>query len=751
MSADYTPGQPGQDHDGGEVVDLDTARAARPAPADSGDGSGEPPAPDTTAPPADDGEDIGPVLDGTVVVRVDQPSAVRRDGEWLARLADAAAHRRPIVHPVLRSRAEATATARWVAAHYAHVTGYHATRTPKYAARLAFRSPRGAARVAGGLHRWAFDLEGHPVRIAAVLKADPETYLKLSRQRDARVRLRLPVAAGIAATGLVLAIIVALIAPPLALGLIIAAAVAALGVLGRPADAPPLIDRAVVPNRVEKLTSEIVYRALAALGIAALASAITKNPRSALEFKAPITRDGPGWRADLDLPHGVTVAEVQEKRDKLASGLRRPIGCVWPEVDHTAHPGRLILWVGDQDMSKARQPAWPLGRHGTADLFKAAAFGTDQRGRIIPITLMFASVIIGSIPRMGKTFLLRLLLLIAALDPRAEIHAYDFKGTGDLSPVETVAHRYRAGDDDEDIAYALTDFRALREEMRRRTKVIRSLPRDICPENKVTPDLASRKSLGLHPITIGVDECQVMFEHSQHGAEFEEICTDLVKRGPALGITLILATQRPDAKAIPTGISANAVLRICLKVMGQTENDMVLGTSAYKNGTRATMFAFSDKGIAYFAGEGDAPRIVRSFYIDAPMAEKIAHRARGLRQAAGTLSGHALGEVPEDTGPAFDLLADIAAVVSEPKLWSETVVTRLAELRPGVYGPWGDMAPDARAAQLTAALRPYGVRTGQVWGTTDDGTSANRRGITRDDITTAITHRNRNGGPPPAA
>ena len=58
-----------------------------------------------------------------------------------------------------------------------------------------------------------------------------------------------------------------------------------------------------------------------------------------------------------------------------------------------------------------------------------------------------------------------------------------------------MAHRYRAGDDDEDLAYALADFRALREELRRRTKVIRGLPRDICPENKVTPELASNKSL----------------------------------------------------------------------------------------------------------------------------------------------------------------------------------------------------------------------------------------------------------------
>ena len=83
-----------------------------------------------------------------------------------------------------------------------------------------------------------------------------------------------------------------------------------------------------------------------------------------------------------------------------------------------------------------------------------------------------------------------------------------------------------------------------------------------------------RKSTARRPRTYRSVRCasrkpanvsQVRFEHPSYGAEFEEICTDLVKRGPALGIFLLLATQRPDAKAIPTGISANAVLRMCLK------------------------------------------------------------------------------------------------------------------------------------------------------------------------------------------
>jgi DNA segregation ATPase FtsK/SpoIIIE, S-DNA-T family len=50
--------------------------------------------------------------------------------------------------------------------------------------------------------------------------------------------------------------------------------------------------------------------------------------------------------------------------------------------------------------------------------------------------------------------------------------------------------------------------------------------------------------------------------------------------------------------------AANAVLRTCLKVIGQVENDMVLGTSMDKNGYRATMFSREDKGVFLFAGEG---------------------------------------------------------------------------------------------------------------------------------------------------
>jgi S-DNA-T family DNA segregation ATPase FtsK/SpoIIIE len=676
-------------------------------------------------------------------VLVDSPQAQRPARPGLVGLR--AAQRRPIVPAWARSRRALGEVCRWAAGFAAHTSGYHLARSPVYAGRLVARAPRGSARVLAGWLRWLFDLEGEPVRQGVVRAQDADAYLKLARQRDRRVRWRASVSALLLAA-LGLAGMVLIVAPPLARWAALLAMVAAFGVAGRPADRP-LLERAVVVPKAPRLASEMVVRALGVLGLAGINQALARDAK-AVGFVAPITRDGPGWRADIDLPPGVTVGEVADRRDKLASGLGRPLGCVWPEGNAEVHPGRLVLWVGDQDMAKARQGAWPLAKQGAVDLFRPWPFGTDQRGRPVVMTLMFASMVIGSIPRMGKTFAMRLALLAAALDARAELHCYDLKGTGDFSVLEPVAHRYRAGDDDEDLAYALADLRALGAELRRRAKVIRGLPRDKCPENKVTPGLAGMRSLGLHPIVLGVDECQRWFEHPSYGTEIQGICEDLVRRGPALGIVPLFGTQRPDAKSLPTAISANAVLRFCLKVMGQTENDMVLGTSAYKNGVRATMFARSDRGIGYLAGEGDDPQIVRSFYVDAPAAERITARARALRDRAGTLSGHALGEDPEPTDPAARLLADILAVVpaGETRVWNQTIVARLAELRPDVYGGW-------EAEQLTAALKPYGITTGQVWATDPKtGEGANRRGIDRQAVAQAATERERrhHGREPPA-
>ncbi|MEU5971237.1 cell division protein FtsK [Streptomyces globisporus] len=645
--------------------------------------------------------------------------------------------RKPVLAGWLTDRRDFAATARHAGANAGYSALFHGVRLPVYAGRLALMSPRGACRFIATTNRWIWDREAAPLRAAAVRAEDAEEYMRLARLRAGRVRLRGLVTLVAAVFGFGFALWLYVMAPAFMYAFA-AGGVLLLGMAGQQPDAP-VIGPAVLKTEVQKLTGSIVLRGLDSIGNSRISAAIKKGgDMNGLRFTSEIVRDGPGYRADLDLPYGVTPEDIMEARKPLASGLRRKVGCVWPSPDPAEHEGRLVLWVGDKPMNETSKPAWPLLKSGTVDLFRPVVFGNDQRMRDVSVTLMFAAVVVGSIPRMGKTFLMRLFLLIAALDPRAELHAFDFKGTGDFGALEPVCHRYRAGEEDDDIEYVLDALRELKEELRRRAKVIKSLPRSRCPESKVTPELASDKSLGLHPIVAGFDECQVPFEHEEHGKEIEAICTDLVKRGPALGIVTLFGTQRPDAKSLPTGISANAVLRFCLKVMGQPANDMVLGTSMYKAGYRATMFSRSDRGICWMAGEGDDPRIVASAFVDAVAAEQIAARARQVREEYGNVTGHAIGHGPEKSGQS-DVLADVLAVIApgEKAVWCERIAARLAAAQPDVYGGW-------KGENVTAALKPHGIKAGQVWGQSDTGGGKNRRGIDRADITAAITRRNQN-------
>ncbi len=667
-------------------------------------------------------------------VLVDPPETPRT---WWETLGDATA--RPLVAKWLTSAEEFKARAKYLARYAAHAFAFHALRVPVYVPTAFLRSFGAIGRLVARLHRWVYDAESKPVRMAARDRADVNEYMKLREARNETVRKRmLPVWLGLLCLIGVAYVCLSTLSAFWNWTLLLSV-MTVIGWWGAPAD-KPVAGRAVDSAKTPKITSQMVEDALCSLGIGALNQAYTKGKR--ISFPSPIQRDGDGWRAEVDLPLGVPAGEVIAKRQELSSALRRQIGCVWPEGDAKVHEGRLVLWVGDRDLSKSRQPAWPLAKPGAVvDLFKPQPFGTDQRGRWVNVTLMFVSMVIGAVPRMGKTVTLRELLLIAILDPRAIVYAYDLKGTGDLAAIAPCAHAYGVGDDPEDIEVMVAEMRKLREEMRRRTKVIRSLPESICPDNKVTPALAARKDLGLAPIVVGVDECQVWFEHEKYGKEFEEICTDLAKRGPALGILLILATQRPDAKSLPTGISANAILRYCLKVQGHTENDMVLGTSMHKNGVRATMFARTDRGIGYLVGEGEDAKIVRSVYQDATAAKKIAAGARRRREEVGNITGYAAGESVDVEAARLDPLADALAVFQrgEDKLWSEVIVTRLAELRPNQYGNW-------TPANLATALKPYGVKSEQVWGTDPaTGKGRNRNGYARDALNHARHTTNNDG------
>jgi S-DNA-T family DNA segregation ATPase FtsK/SpoIIIE len=620
-------------------------------------------------------------------------------------LSDGREQRKPVIPAHWRTWAAAREHVRLAAARHGHAAAYHGIRAPMYVVLTAWWALVGIVRTCGLLLAWWHVPQLTMLERQAAADGLLSDHLRIHKAgREVRTA-RGYILAGCAAA--VVAAVAALSRAP-AWAWVVAAVVALplLARAGRPAG-KPIVTAATLPATVQAPSQDVITRALGALGIAGIDRWLRDGRE--LVFPSPVREDGPGWRAEVDLPYGVTAAMVTERREQLASGLRRPLGSVWPEPVTHEHAGRLELWVGRQDVSKARQAPWPLLRGGQADVFAPVPFGTDVRGRVVKVPLVYHNWLIGAIPRQGKTAAVRVLACAVALDPLAEMWTHELKGSGDLDPLERVSHRFVSGVDDESIGYAAESLRLLRAEIMRRTERLKALDRAVCPDKRTTRQIAAKRSLKLCPVVCVIDEAQNLFAHPEHGKAAGGDAEFVIKIGPAFGVVLVIATQRPDKASLPTGVSGNVSTRFCLKVTGQVENDMILGTSAYKNGLRATTFRPEiDAGIGYLAGAGPSPQVVRMFYLNMADAERVAIRARALREAAGTVTGHATGA--EGEGPR-DVLADVLAVFgSDSGLQWADAAQRLASRFPA---RWDGAGGDAVSAECRALGVPsVTVRSG---------------------------------------
>lgn len=641
--------------------------------------------------------------------------------------------RRDVAPAWLRSPAAARSEAAWHIGHACHLVTFHGVRAPFYWARLTCRAHAGAWRIIQpvGMWVWAADERAAVKAHARVLPVkvnpsdpyyDPAAEARHTARKQARTRgLQRRVGAVMLAVALI-GFAVAAIAQTSPLVQLAAAAVV-LALLGRVASKPeqPIVaTSAATTERNPRLTAEVVVTALASLKIAGLEQAIRNNP-AAIQFHAPPARTGTGYRADFDLPPGFVASSVVDKRAELSSAMGRQLGCVWPAGDPDSHEGRVILTVLDVPLNKAKAVAWPLAKTGRVNLFDPFVIGTDQAGQPVEVCLMYQSVLIGAMPGFGKSVALRVLLLAAALDDRVEMHTYGFKGA-DLAALKARSVRYRSGGSVENIAALLDGVLALQQDVDRRYRTMEALSVELCPDGKVTDELASDPVLGLHPVILACDEIQVALAHPEHGPKIAEVLEDLMKRGRACGVIVILATQRPDRDSLPKGISSNAGIRLCFRVMSHVENDMVLGTGAFVKGYKATLFGPRDLGVAWLSGHADAPTIVKVSHVNAQQAAKIAARAGIARPVL------AVEAAPVVERGILDHLESVWPQ-GQGKVWFEVLAHELGAAFPRYEG-WS-------VERLSAEVASYGLVPCQIKRSVG-GVATNRNGLAWVDVERAL-------------
>jgi DNA segregation ATPase FtsK/SpoIIIE, S-DNA-T family len=609
---------------------------------------------------------------------------------------------RPVIPAHLRTVAGVRAAARHHAGRQWHRAMYHGLRSPLYLLAALGWAIVGLFRVTGRQLRWWWLLEQHSLRSQAAADGDSREWSKLHREAKETRRVRgIVLAAELAAVAVTVALL-ARFAPWQAWAAVAAVALPMLARAGRPADRR-IISPAVVTPRFRKLTADIVLRAYYAAGLGH-----PDKPGQQVTFGSTMSRDGDGSRVLVDLPYGKGLDDAVKVKPAIASGLDVTESQVFLHRDPTSHR-RHTLWVADRDPLAVPVGRTPLLACRQTDIWQSAPLGLDERGQLVKVPLMWNSMLISALPRAGKTFAARLLALYCALDPYVKLSVFDAKGSPDWRKFALIADAYafgltptREGLPPEILLGNLTE---IKDDAQDRYHRLSEMPTDICPEGKLTPEIARDPRYRMPVRVVVLEEFQEYFDLGDISKEIAALLVFLVKVAPGAGVILIDATQRPSGVGGSgnvgqqfTSFRDNHALRFGLRTSSWQVSELCLGAGAYSEGLDTSTLLPQYKGVGILRGASDMSPTVRTYLADGGDAERILTAARALRERAGTLSGMAAGMTV--AAESRDVLADVLAVfAADPGLHWPVLAARLAAQFPD---RWQDATGDAVSAQVRA-------------------------------------------------
>jgi len=437
------------------------------------------------------------------------------------------------------------------------------------------------------------------------------------------------------------------------------------------------------------------------------------------------SRIGDGWAITVDLPATRKATDVIKNREALASALA--VDELQLSVERVrgngGHAGRVAMWVADHDPYATPAVRTPLLAVGEWDAWRPVPFGRDARDRRVDLPLVWTSVLIGAIPRQGKTMAARLAAAGLILDPHTRLYVADFKAGKDWDAAALVAYRFMSGDEAEHVLLLLGWLVELVAEVQGRYRRMRELDNATCPESKVTPAMSRDSALNMPITAVFLDEVQVPLEDRTPvrvegkkltaGEYVGELLTWLARKGPAAGIVLVLATQRPDSKTIPSGLRAVLGSRFALRVMDWRDSNIVLGEQMNTRGYDSSRLLASHKGVGILRPDGDAQAgsdvlalTVRTYYMPNEDWQTICLRGRELRETAGRLTGHAAGQ---DTTPVVDHASAVKAIGAGHPVESEPNQAELPEPLAAVVEYLGDDLDEREFVPTAELVEALGV------------------------------------------
>jgi S-DNA-T family DNA segregation ATPase FtsK/SpoIIIE len=361
---------------------------------------------------------------------------------------------------------------------------------------------------------------------------------------------------------------------------------------------------------------------------------------AALEESAVV--DAWGFTARVALRRGQTVSTVIDRIPAIESGLATRPGAVRIEPDQT-RADWLLMRVIERD---PHAEPLPFPTRLVESITQPIALGLFEDGQAVEVNIAHRHTLVGGIVGSGKSGVVNIILanLTACADIR--VLGVDLKGGMELGPWADCLS-----------GLATTTGEAA------------ELLHDMVAElDRRAGDLAVRGERLWVPRPEAPALVVVIDEYAELGEDAKELADSIARRGRAVAVTLVVATQRPTQKAMGnSAVRAQMDVRVCLRVRERRDVDLILGQGMHAAGWHAHNLDVPGKFLIS-SPEHTIPKRARAYHITDHDVTATARANSARRSAPRADAQTAPGVVPKPRTPTEDR-AGTAPADPDTALW----------------------------------------------------------------------------------